>query len=358
MGAGIFISYRREDSRHAAGRLADDLSDAFGGERIFRDIEGIDLGVRFGEALEKALAACSVMLVLIGPRWLTAQDAQGRRRLERPEDWVRQEVATALARGIPVVPVLLEGAALPTSDELTADLQGLIERQKIELSDERWRGDVQSLIARLARLPGLERRPPPVTDSKTDPVGAPPVSAVPPTAPEPGAKRRWSSRWTWGSAALTVFVWLANLGEQPAPTPTGVQSLADPAAGASPAPAPTQGQTTAPPTSTGTAPGATTPTAAAPVPQVAGLWRSLSGEVYDFAQQGRRLQVEAHQQGQLIARGDGELDPDGLLRVSMSVNLPQGPANLVCNLQLTADSRTMSGQCIGPQGVFPAQMFR
>ena len=87
MPAGIFISYRRDDSRHAAGRLADDLSQAFGAERIFRDIEGIDLGVDFAQSLEKALAACSVMLVLIGPQWLQVQDnKRGGRRLDQADD--------------------------------------------------------------------------------------------------------------------------------------------------------------------------------------------------------------------------------------------------------------------------------
>jgi len=103
VAAGIFISYRRDDSRHVAGRLADDLAQAFGPESIFRDIEGISLGLDFTQSLDAAMAACSVMLVLIGPNWLTIQNAQGQRRLDQPEDWIRQEIATALRRNVRVV---------------------------------------------------------------------------------------------------------------------------------------------------------------------------------------------------------------------------------------------------------------
>lgn len=157
MPAGIFISYRRDDSRHAAGRLADDLSQAFGAGRIFRDIEGIDLGADFGQSLEKALGACSVMLVLIGPHWLSVQDSKrGGRRLDQADDWIRQEIVTALKRDVRVVPVLLEGAQLPDAAELPPDLQPLVRRQAMELSDVRWRGDLQRLIEALSKLPGFE----------------------------------------------------------------------------------------------------------------------------------------------------------------------------------------------------------
>lgn len=157
MAAGIFISYRREEARHAAGRLAEDLSLSFGAGHIFRDIEGIELGVEFAKALEKAMAACSVMLVLIGPQWLDMPDRKrGGRRLDQPDDWTRQEIATALQRDVRVVPVLLEGAMLPDAAELPTDIRSLVGRQAMELSDVRWRGDLQRLVDALAKLPGFE----------------------------------------------------------------------------------------------------------------------------------------------------------------------------------------------------------
>jgi TIR domain len=152
--SGLFISYRRSDSQHAAGRLADALSREFGDERIFRDIEDIEAGADFIETLDKALAGCAVMLVVIGPQWLDLRDPQGRRRLEQPQDWVRQEIARALQRGIRVVPVLLERVDMPGDDSLPDDLKALSRRQALRLADDQWARDVAALIAALRPLLG------------------------------------------------------------------------------------------------------------------------------------------------------------------------------------------------------------
>ncbi len=166
MSGGIFISYRRDDARQAAGRLADDLTQVFGREKIFRDIEKIEIGVDFTLALEKALAECEVMLVLMGRYWLDVADEQGRRRLEQPEDWIRSEIVTALKRDVRVVPVLVDGATLPAATELPEDLRPLLRRQALELDDGRWRGDVTRLVDGLAKRPGLAPQP----ASQADPV--------------------------------------------------------------------------------------------------------------------------------------------------------------------------------------------
>lgn len=155
MAGGIFISYRRDDTRHVAGRLSGDLADRFGAASIFRDVESIDGGEEFPEKLEKALAQCQMMLVLIGAKWLNIADANGRRRLDNPEDWVRQEIATALRRKVRVVPVMVEDTPLPAEHELPEDLRPLINRQIRKLSDERWRGDLQDIVDMLAKVPGL-----------------------------------------------------------------------------------------------------------------------------------------------------------------------------------------------------------
>jgi hypothetical protein len=154
MTGGIFISYRRDDTRQAAGRLADDLADQLGNERIFRDVEKIELGVDFEQALNQALVSCEVMLVLIGRQWSGISDAQGRRRLEQPSDWIRIEIVTALKRGIRVVPVLIDGAQLPAEDELPEDLRPLVRRQALEVADGRWKGDVARLAESLGRGSG------------------------------------------------------------------------------------------------------------------------------------------------------------------------------------------------------------
>src|SRR6185369_887378 len=80
---GIFISYRRQDAAGYAGRLYDRLVSHFGAERVFMDVEGIEPGVDFVEALERAVASCEVLIVIIGNDWLSAS-AAGKRRLDDP----------------------------------------------------------------------------------------------------------------------------------------------------------------------------------------------------------------------------------------------------------------------------------
>ena len=118
----IFISYRRIDSAGHVGWLNDDLSERFGQDHIFRDIETIQPGADFVEAIQQAVGSCDVLLAVIGRQWLAVTDATGRRRLDDPDDFVRLEIATALARNIPVIPVLVQGASMPAAHELPGPL--------------------------------------------------------------------------------------------------------------------------------------------------------------------------------------------------------------------------------------------
>ena len=96
--SGIFISYRRVDTIAWAGRLFADLTKCFGKSQVFMDINGgIPRGADFEKTLTEALAGCDALLALIGPQWLSCVDDQGRRRLDSPQDWVRNEIITALA---------------------------------------------------------------------------------------------------------------------------------------------------------------------------------------------------------------------------------------------------------------------
>ena len=142
----IFISYRREDSLGHTGRLFDGLGKHFGKTHVFMDIAGIEPGLDFVEAIDKAVGSCDVFIVVIGKQWLNATDADGRRRLDNPEDFIRLELATALRRNIRVIPVLVQGAAAPSSENLPEDLRMLSRRQAIEVSDNRWDFDVGELI--------------------------------------------------------------------------------------------------------------------------------------------------------------------------------------------------------------------
>ena len=147
----LFISYRRDDSQGFAGRLEDDLSRRFGDAQVFRDRE-IPAGTDFASHLEHHLAEAEVVLVVIGPNWLAARDAAGRRRLDAPKDWVRREIMLALATEVPVVPVLVGGAAMPAASELPTVLAPLAGRQAFVLSDRRWPQELDDLADQVARL--------------------------------------------------------------------------------------------------------------------------------------------------------------------------------------------------------------
>ncbi|MFO0700612.1 MAG: toll/interleukin-1 receptor domain-containing protein [Nitrospira sp.] len=135
---GIFLSYRREDSAGWTGRLAEQLKTRFGWESIFMDIDTIEPGTDFTEALQQAVSSCDALLAMIGPEWATATDKSGKPRLEDPHDWVRVEISAALKRNIRVIPVLVGGASVPTKELLPDELDPLAHRQAHELTDKRW----------------------------------------------------------------------------------------------------------------------------------------------------------------------------------------------------------------------------
>jgi TIR domain/Sel1 repeat len=147
----LFISYRRDDARYAANRLhaalkpyvADPTTD------LFIDIDSIPAGVDFAKHLKDRAAACDVLLAVIGPGWIDARDAGGRRRLDDPADFVRIEIAAALQRNVPVVPVLLDGASVPTSDQLPDDLKPLVMRNGLPVHLTSFDADVARLVSRL-----------------------------------------------------------------------------------------------------------------------------------------------------------------------------------------------------------------
>ena len=149
---GIFISYRREDSAGHAGRLFDRLASHFGRGSVFMDVEGIEAGVDFVETIEKAVGGCAVLLAVIGRGWLDSKDSQGKRRLDDPQDFIRLETASALARKVRVIPVLVEGARIPRAEDLPEELRAITRRQALELRDSRWEDDIQALISVLERV--------------------------------------------------------------------------------------------------------------------------------------------------------------------------------------------------------------
>jgi formylglycine-generating enzyme required for sulfatase activity len=149
MAGSIFINYRREDSIGTAGRLHDRLAKAFGRSRLFMDVDHIPAGVDFVSHLQEQVGACEVFLALIGPHWLDARDALGRGRLDNPEDFVAVEIAAALARDIRVIPVLIDGARMPSPEELPKGLKALSYRNAVEVRNSQFGRDVDSLIQKI-----------------------------------------------------------------------------------------------------------------------------------------------------------------------------------------------------------------
>ncbi len=147
--AKIFISYRRDDSAGHAGRLYDRLEGRFGQGQVFMDVDDIELGLDFVQVVQQAVNSCDGLIAVIGREWLQASDAGGARRLEDPEDLVKLEIAAALERGIRVIPVLVQGAQMPRATDLPEDLKGLASRNVLEISDTRFRADVDRLIETL-----------------------------------------------------------------------------------------------------------------------------------------------------------------------------------------------------------------
>jgi hypothetical protein len=147
----IFISYRRTDSPNATGRLQDALVEHFGAQRVFVDVTSLVDGVKYKDAIDAALRDCAVMLVVIGQRWLAMEDGAGHRKIDREDDIVRHELRTAFSRSIPVIPLLVDGAKLPTGAELPSDLRELPDRQARTLVYERWQSDVRDLIRAIER---------------------------------------------------------------------------------------------------------------------------------------------------------------------------------------------------------------
>lgn len=135
----IFICYRRNDTGAHAGRLNDALCNDFGEDNVFFDRGGgIDGGDDWKQVIDERLESCAALLVLIGINWQPA-------RLADPDDLVRREISSALARDVRVIPVLVNDATLPSAAELPEEIRPLLNRQMMELTDRHWRADFEQL---------------------------------------------------------------------------------------------------------------------------------------------------------------------------------------------------------------------
>jgi hypothetical protein len=153
----VFISYRRGDAGDVVGRIYDRLIDRFGRTHVFKDVDSIPLGVDFRRHLSDSVGQCRVFLAVISRGWV--QQSDGVRRLDQPNDFVRIEMEAALQRNIPVIPVLVQGAALPEEKELPPSLRDLAYRNAtVVRADPDFHADIVRLMEGIAFH--LQSRPP------------------------------------------------------------------------------------------------------------------------------------------------------------------------------------------------------
>jgi hypothetical protein len=189
-GPKVFITYRREETGPHAGRLYDAMVARFGEGNVFMDVD-MAPGVDFVERITEAVAACQVLIVVMGPSWATVEDEKGGVRIADPEDFVRLEVETALRRpDVTPIPVLVSGARMPKREDLPREVRAISRRNALELSEARWRYDIERLNSTLDELLAE----------------TPPSAAAEPTAlPAGGGRRRL--RWVLlGAIAIAAIV--------------------------------------------------------------------------------------------------------------------------------------------------------
>jgi hypothetical protein len=295
----IFISYRVQDTAGETGRLVDALKQHFTDDQIFMDIENLEPGADFTVAISKSLDTCDVFLAIIGPHWIGDRDPSNI-RIQDPNDWVRMEVSTALQRNIRVVPVLVDGAALPKAEQLPEDLQSLLRRQAIEVSNKRWRYDTDQLIQFLVNTVGIQ----PLKSG---------MRSNMPTTPPPKKNRTWMYVAGGFVLAIVVLGIIGSMMEQKEnPVGPGSDSAYNVQTGNVTQPGSSSG-TDKPPTATQTGRSGGTPSVAAH--DVTGRWKEIDeGETSTFVlrQNGNYIDFQVELNGQIISNGTGTINENNV----------------------------------------------
>ena len=208
----VFICYRRDDTGETAGRIFDRLRTELPAGTVFRDLDSIPLGVDFRGHVRAKLAVARVVLVLIGPDWLTVADAQNRRRLDNAADHVRVEVELALrAKNVRVIPILCRHAEMPGDLDLPESIRDLAfqngDRARpdpdFHRDVDRLRDQIKRILADAPKKP--ERKPKPAAAERITPLSTPaPVPAPAPPKSDPDAKK---SVQAFVGIALFLIFW-------------------------------------------------------------------------------------------------------------------------------------------------------
>ncbi len=146
-------------------------------------MDSIELGDDFVETISNAVGSCDILLALVGQEWLDVASADGSRRLDDPDDFVRLEIEAALKRKVLLIPILVDGAIMPRGDQLPPSIAPMVRRQALELSPNRFRADTDRLLDVMERtLVDLHAEQ---TEQPTEAPAAAPAPAKPETEPKP-----------------------------------------------------------------------------------------------------------------------------------------------------------------------------
>lgn len=148
----VFVSYRRTDSAAAARWIAKSIEATFGSQSVFIDVASIRPGKVWGKVIDDALCSSTVLIAVIGERWLSCQGQDFKRRIDEKHDWVRKEIEYAIVHNLAILPVLLTPATLPSAKALPSRLARLPDHQAFQLRHESWEQDLHALLACLKKL--------------------------------------------------------------------------------------------------------------------------------------------------------------------------------------------------------------
>jgi hypothetical protein len=132
--------------------LQRDLSQRIPDVRVFMDLDSIEGGVDFAREIREAVNSSAVLVALIGPDWATLADNAGARRLDKPDDYVRFEIRTALECGARVIPVLIDGAEPLRPQQLPAEIEELARLNALELGYVRYQYDIDRILDNIQRV--------------------------------------------------------------------------------------------------------------------------------------------------------------------------------------------------------------
>jgi hypothetical protein len=146
--AQVFISYRREDA-NLAFRIAEGLRDDFGPDAVFIDTHSIEAGTKWKQTINEALEKAAAVVVIISKQWSAAAHPNNESLFDDPGDPLREEIVAALSRNKFIVPVLADGAVMPSKNSLPEPLKTLVDIHATDIHSGDFEHGYRRLVAAL-----------------------------------------------------------------------------------------------------------------------------------------------------------------------------------------------------------------